>query len=72
MHMHKQLWMITKVDVTKDSLMERLMKQDLYVPYVAAINIWNNLIFGNLPQTENLLSNLHNTLQRLKKKVVRI
>ena len=41
-----------------------LLDQDLYIPYEAVINIWNNLIFGNLPHTERLASNLASTFQR--------
>ena len=47
-----------------DNLSRRLLSQDLYIPYVAAINIWNNLLFGNLPKAESLLYHLHQTLQR--------
>ena len=47
-----------------DNLSNNLLDQDLYIPYEAAINIWNNLLFGNLPQTENLANNLFLTLQR--------
>ena len=47
-----------------DNLSRRLLSQDLYIPYVAAINIWNNLLFGNLPKAESLVYHLHQTIQR--------
>merc|ERR1712136_510797 len=38
-----------QIDSLLDNLSQSLLEQDLYIPYVAGINIWNNLIFGNLP-----------------------
>ena len=64
---------ITSVNVEKlleivesflDDMSARMMKQDLYVPYVAGINIWNNLIFGNLPKSERLINHGYYVLQR--------
>ena len=50
--------------IIQDNLSNNLLDQDLYIPYEAVINIWNNLIFGNLPHTERLASNLASTFQR--------
>ena len=55
-----------------DDMSARMMKQDLYVPYVASINIWNNLIFGNLPKSEKLINHGYHVLQRLQSNQIRL
>ena len=36
---------------------------DLYIPYEAAINIWNNLFFGNLRDVEVFIGHCYHLLQ---------
>ena len=59
--------MILRVtDLFLDVLEEDISSQDLYIPYMAGVNIWNNLIFGNLHSVEDLLSHVYHILQTKK------
>ena len=53
-------------DLFLDVLEEDISSQELYVPYMAGVNIWNNLIFGNLHFVENFLSHIYHILQTKK------
>merc|ERR1712198_438745 len=50
-----------QIDSLLDNLSQSLLEQDLYIPYVAGINIWNNLIFGNLPKAESFATHFYET-----------
>ena len=53
-------------DLVIDVMEEDISKQDLYIPYMAAINIWNNLIFGNLHSVESFLTHIYHVLHSRK------
>ena len=53
-------------DLFLDVLEEDISSQEFYIPYMAGVNIWNNLIFGNLHFVENFLSHVYHVLQTKK------
>ena len=57
---------ISTIELFIDVLEDDISSQDLYIPYMACVNIWNNLIFGNLYSVESLLGHVYQVLHTKK------
>jgi len=53
-------------DLFLDVLEDDITSQDLYIPYMAGVNIWNNLLFGNLHSVESFLAHVNHVVQSKK------